>query len=157
MIWTISPSPIPSATHLVAATTSSNGSFDLEFGIGALSRLNLSNVIVVVLVGLPKLVAVSGIEVRNAVAASRLVDVDGSVVPLADAVNQCVSLIKVKQGVQEDHVRVVLVRPVHLGEHVKGDEASQSKSSGLGQSRQRCDAPFEDVYMVLAKRYHVFE
>jgi hypothetical protein len=99
----------------------------------------------VVLVGLPELLAVACVEVIDIVATSRLVDVDRGIVPLADTVDQCVCLIKVEQGVQENHVGVVLVGSIHLGEHVEGDKASQSKSSSLRESRQRCDAPFEDV------------
>jgi|SRR5690242_12039835 len=129
----------------LASATSSNGSLDLEFRIRALSRLDLGNVVVVVLVGFPQLLAIACVEVLDSVAASRLVDVDGSVVPLADAVNQCVSLVKVEQGVQEDHVCVVLIGTVHLREHIKGNKTSQSKCSCLGQARQRCNAPFEDI------------
>lgn len=135
---------VTTLSALTPSSTSEN-SLDLEIRVSPLSRLDLGNVVVEFVVGLPELVAVLQSEFVDIVAASRLVNMDRGSISPPDAVNKSVGLIEVVEGVQEDQVDVVIQRAFNLGEHIHGDQTSKTKGCGLEEPRERCDAPFEDV------------
>jgi hypothetical protein len=129
----------------LATASTSQHCLDLQFGVGTLGRLDLRNVIVQLVVGVPEFVAVLPSEVGNVVAAGGLVHVDRSSITSSNSVDQLVSLVKVVQGVQENQVDVVLKRSFELGKHIHGDKASEAKSSCLEKTWQSCDAPFQYI------------
>lgn len=124
-----------SSLSALAASSASQDSLDLEFRIGALGRLNLGNVVVELVVGVPQLVAVLRGEVVNIVATSRLVNVDGSSISSSNSVNKSICFVEVVQSVQEDQVDVVLQRSVKLRQHVNGHKTGKTESCGLEETR----------------------
>jgi hypothetical protein len=135
-----------SSLGTLASSPTCQDRLDLELGVGTLSRLNLGNVIVEFVIGVPELSTMLPGEVFGGIAASRLVDVDRSSIPPSYTVDQGVSLVEVVQCVEEDQVDIVLQRALKFGEHIHGDEACESKGSRLEQARQSCDAPFQDIW-----------
>lgn len=122
-----------------------DGSY-LELGVGSLGGLDLGNVVVELLIVLPKLLTMLGGELVDSLATLWLVDVDCLVgISSLDTVDKLKCLLEVVQGVQEDEVNVRLDGSVEFREHVIDGESSQAKGSGLVETRQRCDAPFEDI------------
>jgi hypothetical protein len=129
----------------LAATTTSQDRLDLEFGVGTLSRLDLGNVVVEFVVGIPKFVTVLSVEVLGSVAAGWLIHVDRGTIASSDFVDQSIRLIKVVECIQEDQVDVVLQGSLEFGEHVHCNESSKAKGGCLVESRQTSDAPFQDI------------
>jgi hypothetical protein len=126
----------------LTAAAACQDSLDLEFGVGTLCRLNLGNVVVKFIVGVPELVAMLSLEVVNCITTHRLVHMDrGSVAP-SYPVNQSVCLVEVIQRVQKDQVDVVLQGSVKLGKHVHRNKTSEAKSSCLVETWQSSDGPF---------------
>jgi hypothetical protein len=129
----------------LAATTTSKDCLDLELGVGSLSGLDLGNIVVEFVVGVPKFVTMFVVEVLGSVAAGWLVHVDGGAIASSDFVDQSIRLIKVVECVQEDQVDVVLQGSLELGEHIHCNESSKAKGGCLVEPRQSSDAPFQDV------------
>lgn len=137
-----------SALSALAAAASGEHGGDTELAVGALSRLNLGQPVVELVVGLPELLAVLGGKLGSVGAARRTVDVEVEVgVVLLDTVTEIDGLLEVVQGVEEDEVYLLVAGDVKLGEHVQDDEASETERGRLEQTRQRSHTPLEDVYI----------
>ena len=136
-----------SALATLRPAAASKDSGYLELGVGALSWLDLRDVVVELVVGFPKLVAVLLGEVLGGLGALWLVDVDCQVrVPPLYPVDQVKSLLEVVEGVEENKVNVWLDRTFELGDHIVDGKSSKTEGGGLIQARKRCNAPFENVW-----------
>jgi hypothetical protein len=142
---------VTTLTTLTAAATSKDG-MDIQFAIGTLSRLDLGDPVVELIISLPKARAVLGFEFLGVISTSRLVHVHGVVgVALPDTVDQVESLLEVMQSVEEDEVNHLRPGYLELRQHIQGDETRQTKGSSLEQMRERCDAPFQDFYSIISQ------
>ena len=87
-------------------------------------------------------------KVLRGLAVLGLVRMNGEVrVSPFHSVHELVCLLKVVEGVEEDHVNVGLYGSVEGRDHVVDSEAGQTKGGRLVEARERCDAPFQDVYI----------
>ena len=121
----------------LAAATSSEDCVDVHFTVGTLSRLNLGNPVVKLVIDFPELGAVLGFEFGSGVDASRLVDVHVVVgILAAHTVDQGLGLIKVVEGVEEDEVNHLRARDLELRQHIQGNQTSQAKGSSLEEMRE---------------------
>jgi hypothetical protein len=118
---------------------------DIHLTVGTLSRLDLGNPVVELVINLPELAAIFGFEFGSGVNAGRLEDVHVVVgILAAHTVNQRLGLVEVVQSVEEDEVNHLRSRNLKLGEHIQGDQTSQTKGSGLEEMREGGDTPSQD-------------
>ena len=130
---------------LRSAATGENSRY-LEFAISTLGWLDLRNVVIKLIVGLPELVAVLLGKVLGGLGTLRLVDVDGQVrVSSLYSVDQVKSLLEVVKSVEEDEVDIWFDWAVELRDHIVDGESSETESGCLVKARKRSNAPFEDV------------
>lgn len=129
----------------LAASSSSQDCSDLKLSVSSLCWLDLGNIVVKLIVGVPELVAMLSDEVISGVAAGRLVNVDGGAVFPSYTINESISLVKVIKSVQKDQIDVVLERAIKFGKHVHGDQTGKPKGSGLEKSWQGSNAPSENI------------
>ena len=118
---------------LRAATTRQH-SGDAQLGIGALCGLDLSDPVVQLVVRLPQLGAVAGLELGCGGTALGGVDVQTDVgVTGTRALDQIERLAEVVEGVEEDGVDGGCVGRLgrQLGEHVEGDKPGETEGSDL--------------------------
>lgn len=129
----------------LALSPSSQHSLDVQLGIRPVCRLNLGEVVIEIVVGLPELLTVPGREILGRLAPLGLVDVEvNGGIPLTDLVDKVKGLLEVVECVEEDEGR--LRDAANLGQHVKSDETRESKSCRLEEIRQGHHAPPENFY-----------
>jgi len=125
------------ALATLATATASEDGVDIHLTVSTLGRLDLGNPIVELIIDLPQARAVLGLELSSSVSTERLVYVDVvERVTLADLVHKSQGLREVVKSIQEDEVDHLGPRNIQLGQHIKGDKASQAKGSSLEQVRQ---------------------
>lgn len=121
----------------LATATASEDGVDIHLTVSTLGRLDLGNPVVELIIDLPQARAVLGLELSSSVSTERLVHVHVvKRVTLADLVHKSEGLREVMKSVQEDEVDHLGPGNIQLGQHVKGDKASQAKGCGLEQVRQ---------------------
>lgn len=121
----------------LAATATSENGVDIHLTVGTLSRLNLGDPVVELVVDFPELGTVLGFEFGSSVDASGLVDVHIVVGVLAThTVDQGHGFIEVIKSVEEDEINHLGTRHLQLRQHVQGDETCETKGSGLEEMRK---------------------
>ena len=105
---------ITTLASLTAATASDNSS-NAQFSIRTLGRLDLGDIVIEFLIGLPQLLAVLAVEVFYVLTALGLVGVNCETrVVVLDSLHKLVGLLECMKGIQVDEVDVRLNRAVEL-------------------------------------------
>lgn len=145
-------------------TSTSDDRTDVELLISTLTRLDLHQIvpslphrprrgtttdldceIIGVLVPLPESLTPPFLEIDDGAASFGFVYVHLDPVPLLDLCHELVRLREVVEGVDEDEGWLGGSVGCDLGEHIDGDEASETECGGLVEIGKVFDGPLEDL------------
>jgi len=125
----------------LGSPTSCDDGTNAVFVVCSVSGLDLDEIVVCVLVGLPQALAVEILKILSRVAKVRLVDMDLGAVTLPDLLDEIESFLKMVECVEKNEGRGV---GGDFGQDIDADEARETKGSRLVQSGEVLESPLKD-------------